>query len=297
MKKTGKSSSGSWKKRNEEHKVVEFRWYRRCKDRTPIISDLDIIRFTEEVIKDYRPSLLETPGKLDPYHFIERYLRATVDYQDLYYGRGESPIAGATIFNRDRVAVFDRYKYSVKTILVEPNTIILDNSVTDAKHFGFEEFTAMHEAGHYQLHPEVYRRSDDQINLYDMGLDEPNTNPNGILCKRSSIGHSGQLITSEDFREHQANTYSASMLMPRRTFIPYVYEQNKLDGYSQGIHVIMPSYDRQGDERLKYLIKRVSLLYGVSVTAVRVNMRKYGLLTPAAEFEDARRKLAKYARW
>lgn len=278
--------------------MVEFRWQRRRKDRTPIIRDIDIIEFTEDVLRDYKPKLLDTPGKLDPENFIERYLGATIDYQDIYYGKGESPIAGATIFNRDRVAVFDREYNRVKEILVDPDTIILDNSVLDSKYPGFAEFTEMHEAGHFQMHPDVYKRSEDQIDFFSLGLMERSNTVNGVMCKRSLIGRTDvTLVTDEDFREHQANTYAASMLMPRRTFIPHVYEQNLIDGYGSGIHVIMPGYDAEGEAKLKKLIARTARLYGVSKSAVRVNMEKYGLLTTARDFTQARNRLAMYSRW
>ena len=39
--------------------MLDFRWHRRSKDRTPIIRDIDIIRFTEEVLSDFKPELLE----------------------------------------------------------------------------------------------------------------------------------------------------------------------------------------------------------------------------------------------
>ena len=223
--------------------MVEFRWNRRKADRTPIIRDIDVIRFTEAVLSDYKPEHLEKAGKLDPEHFIERYLGATIDYQDIYYSKGASPIAGATIFNKDHVAVFDKERNMVRTILVDPGTIILDNSVLDDKLQGFAEFTAMHEAGHFQIHPEVYERNGEQIDFFSLGMMKQADMINGVLCKRSNIGsNKTRLVTDEDFREHQANTYAAAMLMPRRTFIPFVSDLNKFYGYSNGIFVIMPEY-------------------------------------------------------
>lgn len=272
--------------------MLDFRWHRRSKDRTPIIRDIDIIRFTEEVLSDFKPELLDKPGKLDYNHFIERYLGATIDYQDIYYP-DEGNIAGATIFNRDYIDVYDKEHRTVKSIAVEPDTIIIDNSVANSKFFGFEAFTAMHEGGHFQMHTEVYKRASNQISLYSMGIIEPETS--GMLCKRSNIGKSKTpLVTNEDFREHQANTYAASMLMPRRTFIPYVYEQNLKDGYGSGIHTILPEFDKHGEESLKYLAAAASRLFGVSRSAVRVNMQKYGLLCKAEEFREAKQRLAYY---
>lgn len=277
--------------------MVEFRWSRRSKDHTPIIRDIDIIEFTEAVLSDYKPELLEKPGRIDPEHFIERYLGATIDYQDIYNPNVKGLIAGATIFNRESLMVYDKEHDTIKSILVEPDTIIIDNSVADSGHFGFEEFTAMHEAGHFQMHPDVYKRDSNQMSFFGMGLMNSASAANGTLCMRSNIGQSkSPLVTNEDFREHQANTYSASMLMPRRTFISYVYERNQLDGYANGIHVILPQYDPDGEKKLKALIAHLSRTYGVSRSAVRVNMQKYGLLARAADFNDAKRRLYMYTR-
>lgn len=277
--------------------MVEFRWHRRSKDHTPIIRDIDIVMFTEEVLSDYKPELLETPGRIDPEHFIEHYLGAAIDYQDIYNPGANGLIAGATIFNHERLSVYDKEHDIIKSILVDPGTIIIDNSVADSDHPGFEEFTAMHEAGHFQMHQDVYKRSSNQLSFYSMGLMDAEDTANGTLCMRSNIGQNKTpLVTSEDFREHHANTYSASMLMPRRTFIPYIYERNLADGYMNGIHVILPKYDPDGDNKLKALIAGASRKYGVSRSAVRVNMQKYGLLTTAAEFTEAKRRLAIYTR-
>ena len=276
--------------------MVEFRWHRRKADRTPIISDMDIIRFTEEVLSDYKPEHLEKPGKLDPEHFIERYLGATIDYQDIYYPKDGSSIAGATIFNRDHVAVLDKEHGIVRSILVEPGTIILDNSILDDRYWGFAEFTAMHEGGHFQMHPEVYERNGEQIDFFSLGLMRPADMMNGVLCKRSNIGRSNiKLVTDEDFREHQANTYAASMLMPRRTFIPFIAEENKKIGYSNGIFVQMPEYSIRENQALRSVIATAARKYGVSRSAVKVNMQKYGLLTKAEGYRAAEHRLLKYS--
>ena len=84
--------------------------------------------------------------------------------------------------------------------------------------------------------------------------------------------------------------------MKNTTFIPYIYDQNLRDGYSAGIHVILPTYDKKGEDNLKHLIENAAWTFGVSKSAVKVNMEKYGLLVPARDFNDAKKRLAKYSR-
>ena len=80
--------------------MIEFGCNRYHKgDMTPIVTDLAIQDYAEAVLEDYKPKLLKTPGKINALHFLESYLGVTVDYKDIYYKEGESPIAGATVFN------------------------------------------------------------------------------------------------------------------------------------------------------------------------------------------------------
>ena len=74
--------------------MIKFRCFKRHQDGTPIIRDVDIVKFAEAQLADYRPELLEVPGKIDPLHFIEKYLGANIDFQDLYVEEGGRTIAG-----------------------------------------------------------------------------------------------------------------------------------------------------------------------------------------------------------
>ena len=121
--------------------MIRFRCFKRHKDGTPIIRDADIVRFAGAQLKDYRPELLEVPGKIDPLHFIEHYLGANIDFQDIFYEEGSSPIAGATVFNDEEVRVFDRENMCIKDITVKAGTIIIDNSTIHDKNEGFESST------------------------------------------------------------------------------------------------------------------------------------------------------------
>lgn len=239
MKRTGNSSSEILRK-SEVNNLIEFHCNCRHKDQTPIVSDLEIQEYAEAVLEDYKPKLLKEPGKINAVHFLESYLGATVDYQDIYYEENASPIAGATVFNDDKVLVFDRENMCVRPIEVSAGTILIDNDTMKDGKEGFAQFTHLHEGGHFLIHPAVYRKMDNQITLFDLGMLDK-TGSHVVSCKRSAIAGQGEkkcrFSTQEEFREHQANTFAAAIAMPRQTFIPYAQEMIRAAGFKDGIWV------------------------------------------------------------
>ncbi|MCI6359678.1 MAG: hypothetical protein MR778_06925 [Clostridiales bacterium] len=139
----------------------------RCyhKDRTPIVKDLYIQEYAEAIVRDYRPELLVTPGKIDAFHFLESYLGVTVEFQDIFYPEGNVPVAGATIFNDEAIMVFDRSGMKVSSIDIPAGTVLIDNATMKSESFAL--FTALHEGGHYCMHQGVYKLDPDQISLFE----------------------------------------------------------------------------------------------------------------------------------
>ena len=287
--------------------MVEFRWGRTSEDMTPVIRDIDIARFTECVLYDYRPELLNytaygddpyyEPALLDPYDFAENYLRSDILIDDIYTEKKGDLIAGAAVFNLQKVKFFDKDNMCTKDILVQPNTILLDNKTVDHWHKGFEFFTVMHEAGHLMLHQSVYRRGL-QEGFYTTG-NVPDSSGNAMICKRSNIGRaSGGLKTNEDFREHQANTFAACMLMPPRLFIPYVQKLMKLYNRFDDELMVTHSVNDGTSQYWRYreIVMRAANKFGVSKRAAEVQMAKYGLhAEPRDErVKEARRRLKMY---
>lgn len=288
--------------------MVRFSCSRTSEDMTPVIRDIEIAKFAEKVLYDYRSELLDftaythdpyyKPALLNPYDFAEHYLGADIEVHDIYTDSKEDVIAGAAVFNLQKVKIFDKENMSTRDITVEPNTIILDTETLKSAGQGFEYFTIMHEAGHLMLHQKVFCKGP-QSGSGKNG-DEPEPADNLMLCKRSNIGRSrGGLVTSEDFREHQVNTFAASMLMPPRVFIPYVqllmerYQRFRDEG-------LMMTYEfAWGDPRYGHyldILSRTAHQFGVSGKAVRVQLTKYGLQASPKEEDvrEARRRLKMY---
>ena len=268
--------------------MLAFDPRRRSEDMTPVVRDVDVTRYAMAVLKEYMPERLERPGHMDAYKFIEQYLGANVEIMNIYTDSRDDFIAGAAVFNPQHVKVFDRDNMTTKKILVPANTVIIDEQVTGRFKKGFERFTVLHEAGHLMMHKEVYQ----------LRHEGGRTAGNSALCMRSNIGSSGKLVTSLDFREHQANTFAGSFLMPPATFIPFVHRLIDRLRYIDGDTVIYEHGESSSTMAMVYdkIVTETAYHFGVSKDAVKVQMTKYGLhaLADDASIYEAKRRLKLY---
>ena len=264
--------------------MIDFRCTKRDKNRTPIVRNEELWEYAESHVGDYKPSLLKEPGAINSINFLESYLGANVDYQDIYYNEGESPIAGATVFNDDRILVFNREGLCVNSIDVPADTIILDNATMKDGSEGFALFTALHEGGHFSMHKEVYKKIQNQISFFD---DEKGGN-NVICCRKSNIGRiktGFKAFTPEMSREHQANVYAAFVAMPRQTFIPLAHELIKDIGFEDGIF-IYDDREWESDYALGKITEEIHDVYGVSKTAAKIHLKELKLMLTKDELEQ-----------
>jgi hypothetical protein len=264
--------------------LIEFHCKKHHKsDGTPVVTDLELQDYGEALLGEYKPRLLREPGKINPYHFVESYLGASLDYQDIYYREDEGPIAGATVFNDDHILVFDRDARCVRPIEVSAGTILIDNSVMKDGREAYATFTVLHEGSHYCVHPCVYRRDTQQLSLFD--LVPASQGAHIVQCRRSAIeSPKAKLVTQTDFREHQANTLAAAIAMPRPTFIPYAKELIRSTGFRDGIWVQPMIYDWELDYAYNSMIENLTKTYGVSKAAATVQLKRQGLLISEQDY-------------
>ncbi len=263
--------------------MIPFKWHRRDARGVPIIRNRDIWTYAEALVGDYRPQLLRTPGALNVEHFLESYLGATIDYQDLYFGEDEDPIAGATVFHDDLIRVFDRDGMCVRLIPVAANTIIIDNETVRRGNKGFEAFTGLHEGGHFAMHGEVFRKDPGRPSFFGSPEDK-----GGVQCCRAAeiVRLQGQKRPREKWRvflEQQANSFAAFAAMPRQTFIPCAKRLIREAGFPEGL---LPVEDRDWElyEAKQNLCHQLSELYGMSRTAVKVHLYALNLLIPWEDY-------------
>ena len=268
--------------------MIDFGCRKRHRDGTPIVRDIEVIEYAEALLKDYRPELLEYPGRIDGLHFIETYLKANLDFQDIFYEEHENPIAGATVFNDEGVMVFDRENQCVREIAVEADTVIIDNSTMEAGKEGFALFTQLHEAGHFCMHPAVYKRDPYQMSIFDLGRGYAARSV--VMCKRTAIeNRKGQLKTQEDFREHQANVFAAALEMPRRAFYRATTRHIKEYDLGRDLNSVLVrpnKLDFNFEMGCREIIGLVADAFGASRRATEIQMMTLGLLMTEEQYAN-----------
>lgn len=256
--------------------MIEFRCTRvdRKNNNTPVLKDSEIDSLAESVIFDYKPHLLKEPGRIDCFHFLEFYLGANVEFQDIYYDGGR-PILGATAFSREKLKVFDRERFCTRDIEVEARTVIIDNSVMEHGKEGMALFTALHEAGHLWLHQGVYARYSEQMSIFNMEGIRP-----VVCCRRDSIesfGRKRRFHTGHEWREHQADYFASAVAMPKSTFVPFAGNLLMEAGIKGG--KIIKGSDCGLDYYAGVVMPgEVSRAYGVSKTAAYIKLKKFGFV-------------------
>ena len=253
--------------------MIKFNCPNRKFDGTPVVCDLEVMAYAEAQVGDYKPGLLKTPGKINVVHFVESYLGATLDIQDIHGIVPGMVINGITVF-KDAVIPVREDGTTVNKVF-PAGAIIIDSLVTERED-GFGRFTVIHEGGHFCLHYPAFCGQD--ILAARSGMDK-------IMCRSTMLENDkpeNRKWTDRDFMEHQANVYAAAVLMPRQTFVPFVMELNKKAGHKDGIFV-RPSIDPFYQYRHWYVFleeigQKIAETYGVSESAAYVHMKRCGLI-------------------
>ena len=253
--------------------MIEFNCPNRKYDGTPVVCDLEVMAYAEAQVGDYKPELLKTPGKINALHFVESYLEAAVDVQDIYNIVPGMGINGITVFKDAMIMVHEDGRDVSK--LFPAGAIIIDSGVMERMD-GFAQFTIVHEGGHFIMHYPAFCGQD--ILAARSGMDK-------IMCRSTMLENDkleNRKWNDRDFMEHQANVYAASILMPRPTFVPFVMELNRKAGHKDGIFArpnIDPFYQyRHWYVFLEEIGQKIAETYGVSESAAYVHMKRCGLI-------------------
>lgn len=179
----------------------------------PIISHAEIDRHAERYLEDYNPSLLSEPQAVDIENFAEYYLGLNLDYVYLSHC---GLILGRMIFqDKEMVPVYNPGKQRAEYLCVGRGTLLIDNTLLqDYTDYRFRS-TIGHECGHWVYHSDYCTFFDRHIS---QGIVQPET---AIGCRQSDMDSSTdgdsrkKLISDKDWMEHQANYFSAAILMPK----------------------------------------------------------------------------------
>jgi len=246
-------------------------------NRTPVMYDREIDELVCAILSDYKPELLQEPGKINYEHFLESYLEAGLDFYDIYYDDPKYPVLALTAFTEGEIEIFDKENECVTVAYVPARTVIIDNAVAETDVEGIERFSALHEAGHLMLHFRVF------VNEYGNPYERQSDSASVIVCRRNNIEITGgkdrgKERTPADWREHQADYFAAAISMPNGTFRPFVNRVMRENGYYKGQITIGHDSDLDilADDILPDVIREV---YGVSKRAARIKLRKTGFVT------------------
>ena len=253
--------------------MIRFNCPNRKNDGTPVICDLDVMAFAETQVGDYKPELLNTPGKINALHFVENYLNASVEGHNIKYVVPGMEINGITVF-KDAVIKIREDNMDVDK-LFPAGAIIIDQGLMLWEN-GYTQFTICHEGGHFCMHYPTFCGQD--IVAARSVMDK-------IMCRSTVLETDRQenrKWIERDFMEHQANVYAAAVLMPRPTFVPFVMDLNRKAGYKDGIFM-RPTIDpffqyRHWYTYLEEIGRAIAETYGVSESAAFVHMKRCGLI-------------------
>lgn len=203
---------------------------RKSRNRIPIMSNAEIDEHAEELLKDYKSTVLKNPQPVDIEAFAEIYLDLALDYTYLSHC---GLILGRMIFqNTERVPVYLPREKCADYLYVDRGTMMIDNTVLeDRKEYRLRS-TIGHECGHWIFHSDYYTHT----NYQSQGI-KPQS---GITeCRKIDIeGGSGtagkrRLITDTDWLEHQAKYLSAAILMPKTPFVSVVLDMQENNHHSE----------------------------------------------------------------
>ena len=238
---------------------------------TPILYDREIDALAHEILADYKPELLQEPGRINYQHFLESYLDMRIEFHDIYSEDPERPILAMTLFESGAIRVFDREEACISRVTLPGRTVIIDNAVMEPGRESLALFSGLHEAGHITMHWEVYTLIGEENWRDDLAAI--------VCCRRENIEstkRSGQR-TAADWREHHADYFAAAIAMPNATFIPFVHSVLRDAGFYKG------AVTRGLDEDLDILADdilpdAISEVYGVSRRAAQIKLRKTGFV-------------------
>ena len=232
--------------------------------RVPYITFEALDDYAEDLIADFMPELLNTPGWLNTDKFLEYYLGLQAEYHRICYDR---KILGITAFSDGVLRVADEDSGRPKKLPVTKGTVLIDSSLMIRWNRSRLRFTTMHECSHWILHKETFAEDNPfkPVALYEEQY---------MAAKEGRADYSRSMKEQTDIEriERQADFLAAALLMPRPALRIVYRNYFKLHGMKPRRIVIGKSpVDNFHAELLPF---HVADEFGVSIIAARIRLEK-----------------------
>lgn len=248
---------------------------RRKENGLSILSREDIENIAEGVLAEYRPASRKDNGVLDTVDFIENHLGLILKRR--FIGTPDSGILGMIVMGElAEIPSFD--PIGGAQLLEETyGTVIIAPSLGGKRELPRRRFTEAHEAAHFILHGEYFRK------LGEGAVIACRIAPDIRLRPRSDA----------EWMEYQADALAAALLMPRDRFVGTVYEVMKKNGIDRQ-YLTVGRYANRG--RTREIVSEIADRFQVSHQAVRIRLLHLGLISGGeigGNGENDRRAIAK----
>ena len=230
----------------------------------PYLSYESLDDYAKELIRDFAPDALITPGELDVDRFIEYYLRLAVDYRRLCLDR---KIMGITAFNDGTIEVMNEETGLSEKLPVKTGTVIIDPSLLAKRNIPRLRFTMLHEGSHWLLHKKAFAEDNPfgVVGIYENQF---------IAAKEGRVDYSRSKKENTDIErmERQADFLASAIIMNRPALKIAFKDFFKFNGekprrITRGTSTIDDCFAQQ-------LPEYMSKVFGVSKRAALIRLEK-----------------------
>jgi hypothetical protein len=225
--------------------------------------------YAEDLIRDFSPDRLETPGVFDIDGFLEYYLKLNIDFRRVHY---EKLILGITAFSDGTIDVMNVDADIPEPMLFKKGTVLLDTSLSLKRNNHRRRFTMAHEGSHWLIHRKA------------LAPDNPFGNIGAfqnqyLAAKTGKIDYSRSTKERNDVErmERQADFLGAAILMSRPSL--RVAYRNFFLSVNEKPRILNKGGNNPADDIFaKELSKYVSELYNVSKRSALIRLEKLGAI-------------------
>lgn len=230
-----------------------------------ILSKNDIEQIATECLREYNPSLLQSPRPLNTQDFLENHLGLVV--KNKYIGDFQSGILGLTVMGD--IVLIPSYDEMFRPTVFEETygTVLISPQLLGKENRPRRRYTEMHEASHFILHKDYFNRCEQM---------RANTEyPCSFVVCRKVERYKEPLRTDADWLEYQADALAAALLMPYNTFITYARSVLRKNGIRRDFLAVNQFVNKS---TLYSIIYDIAETFEVSYQATQIRLLHLGLI-------------------